>query len=574
MSATTRQRPARPRRSRVAQAQAWPATAASATPVLLDPGPERVPIPSRAALPPPKRHRLRQWLRAHWLSLLIVAGLLLAVGLVHAIGYDRFPGRINDDEGTYVAQAWAVQHWHSLTHYTYWYDHPPVGWINIAGYTWLTRAFDRLPTAVSAGREFMIVVKLVSAAMLYLLGRRLGFHRLAAAAAVLLFGLSPLAVPFQRMVFLDNPALMWTLAALALAASPKRSLAASVGSGACFAIAVLSKETSLVLFPALFLLLWQHTSPRTRRYNIALFLTVLGGLVFLYPLYAILKNELLEGPGHVSLLWAIKWQLFDRIPSGSLLDPASRTHAVARSWLDQDPWLLGTGLLLIPLGLLFRRLRAITLALVIQVVMLFRNGFLPYAYVVAMLPFAALLVAGVADHLCKGYAPRRSQYPRRRGEKARAWVPTLTRTAGQLLVISAIVASLLVVAPAWSRELHQQMTEDRSQPVKQALAYAVANIPIRSILLTDDNLWPDLLRNGFNPNPVWFYKLDLDPEIRAKYKNGWRDIDYVVIGHVPPVILRDLPLVTAALENSEVIARFGSGETEVTVRRVIKNAPD
>jgi hypothetical protein len=138
-------------------------------------------------LPPPNRHWLRKWLRAHWLSLLVVTGLLLAVGIVHAVGYDRFPGRINDDEGTYVAQAWAVQHWHSLAHYTYWYDHPPGGWITIAGYTWLTRAFERLPTAVSAGRELMIVVKLVSAAMLYLLGRRLGFHRLAAAGAVLLF---------------------------------------------------------------------------------------------------------------------------------------------------------------------------------------------------------------------------------------------------------------------------------------------------------------------------------------------------------------------------------------------------
>jgi hypothetical protein len=530
-------------------------------------------LPSRAALPPPKQHRLRRWLRTHWLSLLIVTGLLLVVGLVHAIGYDRFPGRINDDEGTYVAQAWAVQHWHSLTHYTYWYDHPPVGWINIAGYTWLTRAFERLPTAVTAGREFMIWVKLVSAALVYLLGRRLGFHRLAAAGGVLLFGLSPLAIPFQRMVFLDNPALMWTLAALALAASPKRSLAASAGSGACFAIAVLSKETSLVLFPALALLLWQYTSPSTRRYNISLFLIVFGGLVFLYPLYAILKNELLEGPGHVSLLWAIKWQLFDRIPSGSLLDPASRTHAVARSWLHQDPWLLGSGVLLIPLGMLLRRLRAITLALVIQVVMLFRNGFLPYAYVVAMLPFAALLIAGVADHLWKGYVPLRTGTPGWR-DKARTWTSALIRRLGQLLVLSAIAASLVVVAPAWSRDLHQQMTEDQSQPAKQALAYAVANIPARSILLTDDNLWPDLLRNGFNPNPVWFYKLDLDPAIRAKYKNGWRDIDYVVIGHVPPIILQDLPLVTAALENSDVMARFGSGETEVTVRRIRKNAPD
>jgi hypothetical protein len=573
MSATTRHRPDRSRRSRPTRAWSSGSTALETAPVALHPVPDATPVPRRAALPPPKRRRLRGWLRAHWLSLFVVAGLLLIVGLVHAVGYDRFPGRINDDEGTYVAQAWAVQHWHSLAHYTYWYDHPPVGWITIAGYTWLTQAFERLPTAVSAGREFMVLVKLVSAALLYLLGRRLGFHRLAAAGAVLLFGLSPLAVPFQRMVFLDNPALMWTLAALALAASPKRSLAASAGSGACFAIAVLSKETSLVLLPALVLLLWQYTSPRTRRYNFALFLTVLGGLVFLYPLYAILKNELIEGPGHVSLLWAIKWQLFERVPSGSLLDPASRTHAVARSWIDQDPWLLGSALLLTPLGLLFRRLRAISLALAIQVVMLFRNGFMPFAYVIAMLPFAALLVAGVADHLWKGYVPRGSTHPRWR-DKLRVWVSALIKRAGQLLVISAIAASVVVVAPAWSRDLRQQMTEDRSQPVKQALAYAVANIPSRSILLTDDNLWPDLLRNGFNPNPVWFYKLDLDPAIRAKYKNGWRDIDYVVIGHVPPIILRDLPLVTAAIENSEVMAKFGSGETEVTIRRVLKNAPD
>jgi hypothetical protein len=569
MSATTRSRPARSRRSQATRAWSSGTTVLQDAPVAL----HLAPVPTRAALPPPKRHWLRKWLRAHWLSLLVVAGLLLAVGIVHAVGYDRFPGRINDDEGTYVAQAWAVQHWHSLAHYTYWYDHPPGGWITIAGYTWLTQAFERLPTAVSAGREFMVVVKLASAALLYLLGRRLGFHRLAAAGAVLLFGLSPLAVQYQRMVFLDNPALMWTLAALALAASPKRSLAASAGSGACFAIAVLSKETSLVLFPALVLLLWQYTSPRTRRYNFALFLTVLGGLVFLYPLYAILKNELFEGPGHVSLLWAIKWQLFERVPSGSLLDPASRTHAVARSWIDQDPWLLGSALLLIPVGLLFRRLRAITLALAIQVVMLFRNGFMPFAYVIALLPFAALLVAGVADLLWKGYLPGRSVYPSWR-DKLRVWVAALVRRAGQLVVISAVVGSLIVVAPAWSRDLRQQMTEDRSQPVRQALAYAVANIPVRSILLTDDNLWPDLLRHGFNPNPVWFYKLDLDPEIKAKYRNGWRDIDYVVLGHVPPIILRDLPLVTAAIENSEVMARFGSGETEVTIRRVLKNAPE
>jgi hypothetical protein len=561
MSATTRQRHSRSRRSRSALAQALSATAAPAeptTPLLLHPAPEWVPVPNRAVLPPPKRHRVRQWLRAHWLSLLIVAGLLMIVGLVHATGYDRFPGRINDDEGTYVAQAWAVQHWHSLAHYSYWYDHPPVGWITIAGYTSLTRAFERLPTAVSAGREFMIVVKLVSAALLYLLGRRLGFHRLAAAGAVLLFGLSPLAVPFQRMVFLDNMAVMWMLAALAAAASPRKSLAASTGSAACFALAVLSKETIAVLFPSLLLLLWQHTSPKTRRYRIALFLTTFGALVFIYPLYAILKNELLDGPGHVSLLWAIKWQLFDRPPSGSLLDPSSGTYATVRSWLKQDPFLLAAAVLLAPLGLLMRRTTAITLALMVQVAMLMRNGYLPFPYVIAMVPFAALTVAGVAHQLCQGPV-------------AKGWRSAIVKRAGQLIVVSAVAASVLAVGPTWNRGVHRIMIQDDSRPSKQALDYAVAHIPRGSILLVDDNLWTDLVRRGFNPNPIWFYKLDLDPAVRARLKNGWRDIDYVILGRLPPATLNDLPLVTAAIRHSTIEANFGTGE--ITIRRVISTGP-
>jgi hypothetical protein len=559
MSATTRQRHARSRRSRAVRAQAWPATVAPATPVLLRPAPEQVPIPSRAALPPPKRHRLRQWLRAHWLSLLIVAGLLLVVGLVHAIGYDRFPGRATDDEGTYVSQAWAVQHWRSLAHYTYWYDHPPVGWITMAAYNWVTRAFERLPTSVTVGREFMIWVKLVSAAMVYLLGRRLDFNRFTASGAVLLFGLSPLAVSFQRMVYLDNLAVMWTLAALALAASRRKSLAAAVGSATCFALAVLSKETIAVLFPALLLLLWRNTSPRTRRYTIALFLTVLGALLFTYPLYALLKNELFEGPNHVSLIWTIKWQLFDRAPSGSLLDPGSDTHAVARSWLETDPLLIGAGVLLAPIGLLIGRTRAVALALAIQVVMLFRNGYLPFPYVIGMLPFAALTLAGVADQLCKGPA-------------ARDWLSTVARRGGQLIVVGAVVASVIVVGPAWERGIRQAMTEDHSKPPQEALAYVVKYVPRGSILLVDNNLWTDLVRHGFNPNPVWFYKLDLDPAVRAKYQNGWRDIDYILLSEYTATTLKDLPMVMEAVQHSEVVASFGDGD--MTVRRIIKNAPD
>jgi hypothetical protein len=176
-----------------------------------------------------------------------------------------------------------------------------------------------------------------------------------------------------------------------------------------------------------------------------------------------------------------------------------------------------------------------------------------------MLPFAALTVAGVAHRLCKGPI-------------ASGWRSTMAKRAGQLMVVCAVAASVLLVGPTWSRAAHRVMSEDDSLSSRQALAYTVTHIPKGSILLVDDNIWTDLVRRGFNPNPVWFYKLDLDPAIRARLKNGWRDIDYIVLGGLAPTTMRDLPLVSAAIQHSEVVASFGNGE--ITVRRVIKNAPE
>jgi hypothetical protein len=176
-----------------------------------------------------------------------------------------------------------------------------------------------------------------------------------------------------------------------------------------------------------------------------------------------------------------------------------------------------------------------------------------------MVPFAALTVTGVLGRMYQGPA-------------GTGWRPTLVRTVGQLLVISAVAGSATMVGPVWSQGARRVMTQDDSQPSRQALAYAVAHIPRGSILLVDDNLWTDLVRQGFNPNPIWFYKLDLDPTVQARLKNGWRDIDYVILGRLPPSMLRDLPLVAAATRHSTVEADFGYGE--ITIRRVVPTPPE
>jgi hypothetical protein len=344
------------------------------------------------------RQRMVDLIRRPSVDARILTALLAVATVAHGWGMTGSPGAL-DDEGTYIAQAWAVQNWGTLAHYTYWYDHPPLGWMQIALWSTVTRAFSAASYAVLAGRQLMLVVQLVSCVLLYALGRRIGLRRPAATAAVLLFALSPLAVVFHRYVLLDNIATPWLIGAFVLAASPRRHLGAAAGAAVCMAIAALTKETTLVLLPALAWQLWVNGDRRTRHFTVALFVGVFVSVLAAYPLLALLKDELVPGAGHVSLIGSVIWQLSGRSTSGSLLDPDSGARGLFNLWSGIDPWLLWAGIVLTPFAFRWRTLRPVALGLGIQVLMMLRNGYLPYPYVIAMLPFAAVVVAAVTDHV-------------------------------------------------------------------------------------------------------------------------------------------------------------------------------
>ena len=75
---------------------------------------------------------------------------------------------------------------------------------------------------------------------------------------MLLFGLSPIAQYFHRMVSLDNIETIWVLAALVAATSAKAGWGPALRTGICTAFAVLSKETALIFLPVIVWVLWQH----------------------------------------------------------------------------------------------------------------------------------------------------------------------------------------------------------------------------------------------------------------------------------------------------------------------------
>jgi hypothetical protein len=486
--------------------------------------------------------------------------LLVAAGYVHARGMSHSPIRI-DDEGTYVAQAYWVQTGRGLAHYTYWYDHPQLGWIQIAAWTGLTDAFERAPNAVAAGREAMLVAKLASCALVYILARRLRMRVPFALAAVALLAFNPLALDFQRRVFLDNVATPWLLGAFVLALSPQRRLSAAAGAALCFGMAALSKETVLVVLPAFVYVLWQHGDQRNRKFIVTLALVATAIVIGAYPLYAILNGELFPGAGHVSLLASARWQLFERPSSGSLLDPASNARNLLRNWLSYDGWLLLATTVSLPIGLASRRLRGIALVVFIQVAILLRGGYVPYPYVIAVLPFAALLVAGVADAL---WGVRGAHLPSWLGTRAGrwAWIPAWCA------LFTAAAFTAFAVAPAWAHHLDAEMTQDRDAPMRRAQEWVAANVPHDDVIVVDDALWLDLFLDGRDHNDViWFYKLDLDPAV--KLAHGWRSIDYLVLTDFDPQVA-GAPKLVEAVQHSRVVESYGKGPEQVSVYEVQK----
>jgi len=328
---------------------------------------------------------------------------------------------------------------------------------------------------------------------------------------------------------------------------------------------VLSKETILVVLPAVALLLWQHSHPSTRKFSLAGAASGFTLVLALYPLYALLKNELLPGRGHVSLWDGLKFQM-SRSGGGSLLSPGSANRQMLDSWLYYDKVLLLGGLVAAVLLLARRPLRPIALAVVLLALTAIRPGYLPSMFVIQVLPFLALALAGAAERVVT--LVQRAVTPIGRVMPA-ARQPL--RLAAVALV--GVLASGLVV-PHWYTGNRIAVTAHANDGYGQAAQWLRSHIsdPGQAQVAVDDVLWLDLVRDGLRPGigAIWFYKLDLDPAVAGLLPHGWQDLDYIVSTPTmrQPSNAR-LTTVQTALAHSTVVASFGSGTDLIEIRKIV-----
>jgi 4-amino-4-deoxy-L-arabinose transferase-like glycosyltransferase len=264
----------------------------------------------------------------HWAArnreMLWVALLLIIAAVARGWNMFHFP-YYESDEGTYMSQAWAILRLGKLAPYTYWYDHAPAGWLQIALWTLLTGGFRTFGDPVNSGRMLMLLIHLASALMVYRIARSLSRSWVAPTIAVLAWMLSAYGTYYGRRVLLDNITVFWMPLSIVLLVVGQITLKRVWLSGLALGIAFLSKELTIVLVPALAYLVWYRVRGPQRALATIGWLAIVGAVVSSYIMLALLKGELfptgtwLGGTSeHVSLLGSLQYQSSRKNDAGVL----------------------------------------------------------------------------------------------------------------------------------------------------------------------------------------------------------------------------------------------------------------
>ncbi len=451
--------------------------------------------------PVPAAHRL--------LSLDIVLALLaLAAGL--RVLYLAAPEPALPTEAATVAHAYALG---TLTSFA---DAggagvSPFGWVQLATATMVSDAFGRSATALAAVRETVLVATLAGAVLMWVLGRRLGLTRWAAAAAVLLLAASPLALGLQRLVVVEHLAAAWALGALVLITRRRARIRHDIAAAGCLLAAVLTSPLALFFLPAAGWLLVRRAPVRAA---LVVVLLNLGLGIAFGPAASLLRPHLAAATRPSVADWAALDPVWVALSAAGLLAalavPAMRPLAATG--------LLLAGTLLVP-------------------------GVPDTAVLALVVPVTPLLLAGVAQAVPRRRAPAHSG-------------STGHRRIAPVLAAGALAAALAVSWGAGYPALRPAL--DRGGPLAAARDWLQANAS-GSRLLVDDAAWAELANAG------WPTGLLAPPTTCAR---TCPPAEWAVFTGDETGLRQRYPALDGVFAGAGPTARFGSGATRVTVWRL------
>jgi endo-1,4-beta-D-glucanase Y len=493
-------------------------------------------------------------IKTNWLEIVAVTIVLLIAGLSHGYNMFQFPYYEND-EGTYMSQAWSVVTQGKMAPYTYWYDHSPAGWILMGIWAKLTGGFFTFGASVNSGRVLMLILHLGISYCLYFISKKLSGSKNPGIVAILIFSLTPLGIYFQRRVLLDNIMIFWVFVSLALLYKDKLKLSTIIASSIAYGIAVLTKENAIFFIPAFVYVLYTRAHNSHKILAIVKWLAVCGLIVSFYFLYALLKRELFpvgffgDDTPHVSLITTLQEQ-FSRGGGYIFFDPRSDFYTNLLEWFKKDRLTITLGAITTCLSVIFctkvKSLRVPALFAVLFWIFLMRGKLVLDFYIVPLIPLLTLNTALILNHVAK----------------------IISFNHKRFFYVYTVVTTLIICGFYLINHIGQY-TRDETTPQVETIEWIKSNLPTETKIVIDSSIYVDLHAARYSgdkvfPNAQWAWKVEKDSEItQGVFKDDWKNIEYIALSHEILKQVKDLKfsLIQKALDSSALITEWRNSST-------------
>ena len=473
-------------------------------------------LPNVAPINPLKKERfpVPAWLEAAFIVIALIASFV-----AHALNMFNFP-RYELDEGTYMSSAWSILHG-AITPYAYGYGHPPLAWIQIAGWIQATGGFFTFGNALNSGRVLMILYATGCSLLVYLIARRLGGNRSLGLLALVIFSFTPLSLTYQRQVLLDNVATFWILLSLYLLVVGNSRLAYIVGSALCFGMAFLSKEVVVLLLPGMLYAVWLHTTKFQRKFAMVAFTYSCIAVCSSFVLMAILKGELFP------YSWHLPWDTHDHLSLiQTYLDQTQRSQtegsfkASWETWLSGDKLFMLAGLATVAFNLIvgwwYRKQLLLSLLTLSYWVLLVRGGVVLSFYLIPLIPLTAINAAMAFNTIA-------------------VWIVKVVR-----FDFIRVILLLGIVAAVIPYDLHAAgfvYTQHPTSVQTDAMNWVRDNVPRNDFVIINSYLYTDMHEPGGEavgngavfPYANVYVNVATDPQLyNTVLQLNWDRIDYIV----------------------------------------------
>ncbi|MGL4759078.1 MAG: glycosyl hydrolase family 8 [Patescibacteria group bacterium] len=489
------------------------------------------------------------------LDLEIVAGLIaiIIVTIVHAVNMFNYPYYEND-EGIYQSQAWSISALDQLTPYTYWYDHAPAGWMILNLVTRLIGGFYQLNfsgfPALDTGRFVILLFKIISCILIFFTIKNLTKNKYLGVIGILLFGLSPLAVYYQRRILLDNLMITSFLTSLYFLTKENIKLWHISVSAFMFGLSCLIKESAIFFLPGMLFYLILSLQKGRRFVLSTLWFLLSSGTILLYPILAYLKTELFPAENKVSLVGTLFYHT-SRGRGIKFWEKDSEFLYNLQIWMSKDNLLiiyfLSTLILSILSMFIFRKVKQIGLFLILLGMLGFvlRGGIVIDFYILPFIPLFAILFVLIMDNYLELMKKGKISFV-------------------MISIFFVLVASIVSIQSDVGVKISKR---NENENLKKSLKYIQEKIDPNSKFVIDYSHWLDLRKDKQFNDAHYFFKLDVDPAIKENvFNSSWKNIEYVIASHqiYRTIFETPAPILKETMDNSFLLADFRPNDEYTT----------